>query len=130
MPGVRAGSPQPCLSTSGCFSDPEAHGCITPGSVTALAGSQILIFPEGTSAFNQVGMVGFVEVVSEQSSARALWRERFACVEEQEAAQPEAPAAAAAEDKVHRMAGTAVIRQGWDNEILVETPNPSPRRSN
>ncbi len=57
---------------------------------------------------------------------QALGREHFTGVEVKKAAPPESPAAAAAGDRVHRVAGTAVIRPGWDEEILVETPERSP----
>ena len=68
MPEARAGSPQPRLSTSGCFTDPETDGCIIPGSVTTMAGRQVSISLEGTSARYPVGMVGIVEVVPQQPS--------------------------------------------------------------
>ena len=60
------------------------------------------------------------------AAVQVLGREHFMNVEVKEAAPPAAPATADSGSAVQRMAGTAVIRPGWDDGILVETPKRSP----
>ncbi|MDE0004873.1 MAG: hypothetical protein OXQ29_19455 [Rhodospirillaceae bacterium] len=60
------------------------------------------------------------------AAVEVLGREHFLRVGTKGVPPPQAPAAAGSGDAPEKVAGTVVIRPGWDDEILVETPKRSP----